>query len=207
MERKYQDFGVDSFDYDFLERACTMSWDVEGATFEIGVREGGASECIIDNTPINKVHIAIDPYGHLPYFGSDGPRNNEPSEYSNEMKRFFLARFYEKCRILNKEFIFFQFKDSDFFSLFSHGVPYYRDGKELLINKYSLVFFDGPHDTESILKESEFFILRSIYGTLFCYDNITEYNHNRIHNFMIKNGFVEVERKDRKVSYRCESVS
>ena len=65
--------------------------------------------------------------------------------------------------------------------------------KHLERSQYSLVFFDGPHDTPSLFKELEFFYPRSIVGTRYVFDDVMGYPHDLIHDDLLKNNFELVE--------------
>tara|TARA_B110000037_G_C16812902_1_gene380436 strand:+ start:350 stop:628 length:279 start_codon:yes stop_codon:yes gene_type:complete len=61
---------TDSTEYDILTDAVTKIKNIAGLTCEIGVREGGSTELILNtlkNTKQNKIHIAIDPFGNIDY--------------------------------------------------------------------------------------------------------------------------------------------
>jgi hypothetical protein len=80
-------------------------------------------------------------------------------------------------------------------------VPVYDEYKKLE-NKYSFVFFDGPHTNEALVTEIDFFIPRSSIGTMFVFDDIWMYDHNMIENILFNNGFEVFEKKEIKASYK-----
>ena len=52
-----------------------------------------------------------------------------------------------------------------------------------------MVFFDGPHTTKAVAKETEFFVERASSGAVFVYDDINDYDHTQIENILFKSGF------------------
>ena len=65
------------------------------------------------------------------------------------------------------------------------------------------MFFDGPHDTRSILNEVLFFLPRSRVGSVFVFDDIQTYQHQLIEQVLFSQGFkaIEVGPQQRKASY------
>jgi hypothetical protein len=98
--------------------------------------------------------------------------------------------------------VFFNLEDTEFMGRFHDGVPVYDGGKQIL-NHYALVFFDGPHDTLSILNEVLFFLPRSRIGSVFVFDDIQTYQHQMIEKALYLHGYrlIEVGPKNRKASY------
>ena len=72
-----------------------------------------------------------------------------------------------------------------------------------LINQYALVFFDGPHDVESVKLEIDFFLSRVTKGSVFVFDDVQSYPHQIIHEYVIENGFKPLDFgiQGRKISY------
>ena len=83
----------------------------------------------------------------------------------------------------------------------------YNEFKEV-INKYAFVFFDGPHDKESVLTEVVWFLTRIDTGTVFVFDDVASHDHNYIDGVLLKNGFERMETgsEGRKISYIKGSV-
>lgn len=193
---------TDSSDYDILYNACKMIKGVEGLTCEIGVRRGGGSS-IIMGTAIEiddrRVHIGIDPYGNIDYPGGDG--RCEKFDYTNQMKMVALSEIYNWCLCYEYEFIFFNLEDAEFFKRFADGIPLYNEYKSL-VNKYALVFFDGPHSVETILPEIQFFNERTPKGGMWIFDDISSYNHDVIEKELFKFGFEKYESTNQKASYK-----
>jgi hypothetical protein len=82
-------------------------------------------------------------------------------------------------------------EDTEFFNRYADGVPFYQQGKTL-INHYSFVFFDGPHDSAALLQEVAFFAPRSEQGTVFIFDDIWNYHHDVVHREVIASGFEQI---------------
>ena len=147
----------DSSEYEILKNAASMIKNVEGFTCEIGLREGGSSEMILDSVKKNgdsKIHVAIDPYGNIEY--SHWENRVERLDYSNQMKNKTLSNLYSYCFKNNMECLYFPLEDTEFFKRYSDGIPIYNEYKKI-INTYALVFFDGPHTSNLVKIEFDFF--------------------------------------------------
>ena len=137
-------------------------------TLEIGVREGYSSHVICENIKGAHVHIAVDPYRDIDYKHVDDKEgfasywideNKQPIRnpdgsfkrptYPNSMKETFNKNFEH-----HKKTVLFQLEDTEYMNAFGNGVPIYYNGKKKLVNKYDLVFFDGPHTTEAVMREA-----------------------------------------------------
>lgn len=192
----------DSFDYEVLEKAAQRARDVSGLVCEIGTRRGGSLKHIMDGLGGTRKHIVcIDPYGDIEYNGADNQLNVR-YDYTNVMKHESLPEIYTYAATKNVNIVFFNLEDTEFMGRFHDGVPVYDGGKQVL-NHYALVFFDGPHDTLSILNEVMFFLPRSQVGTMFVFDDILTYQHQMIEQVLFMHGFQlnEVGPKKRKASY------
>jgi hypothetical protein len=124
---------------------------------------GGSAKWMIDtlvnNNDTNRVFIAIDPYGSIEYNRGDGDLGTKIVDggYSNEMRKVavpFLT-LYGLKRLNN--FIFFNLEDTEFFNRYSDGVPLYAESGKSVINLYAFVYFDGPHDYNTVKKRSRVF--------------------------------------------------
>jgi len=198
------DLPTDSGDYDLLFRAATQIDNVPGIVCEIGTRRGGSLKYIIDGLlsvgDNNRNVICIDPYGNIEYADSEG--HKIVTDYTNDMRNESWANINQYVQGKPVNVVFYCLEDTEFFNRFSDGVPFYNTHKEIL-NQYSLVFFDGPHDTPSLFKELEFFYPRSIVGTRYVFDDVAGYPHDLIHDDLLKNDFELVESgpENRKKSY------
>jgi hypothetical protein len=158
---------------------------------EIGVREGLGSKIIMDCIRTLATgsfnHIGIDPYGNLKYQHYD----NSPAytaDYTNDMRLQL-----EKDLSDYKEFKLFHMTDKEFMRRYPEYGPFH------------LVHFDGPHDTESVMKEVEFFIARKPKQCLYIFDDIDTHDIDKIGKYLIENGFKEFKKGERKAVYTYES--
>lgn len=192
----------DSGEYHILENATALIKDVEGLTCEIGVREGGGTKCILDTlkkTDQKKVHIAIDPFGNIDYEHWENVKTK--LDYTNNMKNKMLKNLYTYCEDNEMEVLFFPMEDTEFFEKFSNGVPVYNEYKQI-INQYSLVFFDGPHTTELVKKEFDFFNHKIPVGGVIIFDDINQYPHmTSLDEYIQSNQFKIIEIGNCKISY------
>jgi cephalosporin hydroxylase len=195
---------TDSGDYQLLYRAANSIKNVPGAVCEIGTRRGGSLKFIIDGLldaeDVNRNVVCLDPYGNIEYADAEG--HKIVTDYTNQMRNEAWENIHRYVANKPVNVVFFCLEDTEFFNRFADGVPFYRNHKEI-INQYSLVFFDGPHDTPSLFKELEFFYPRSVEGTWFVFDDVMGYPHDIIHEDLLKNNFALVESgpENRKKSY------
>jgi hypothetical protein len=222
------DYGIegDSLDYEILKKAAADIENVDGLTCEIGVRLGMGSLTIMKETSKHenkKIHIGIDPFGNIEYQHGDTCRcpscesgwHNSPANYTNKLKRRFLNAIYTWCYANDAEFMFFPFEDTEFFNRFSDGVPTYINSEEIndsnyknllgnkkLYTEYALVHIDGPHDYKTVQNETNFFINRIAKGGYIVYDDVQDYEHQKIDQQLKENGFVAKEYGQRKISYK-----
>lgn len=195
-------FSTDSGEYDILYRAVKEIKDTQGAVVEIGTRRGGSAVIIIDalkesgNT--NRSMFCIDPYGNIDYectnksislhnphikFEGDPESLTETVkikyDYSNNMRNRIIPSLYYYAYDAGLNFNFFCLEDTEFFNRYSDGVPVYNEVKDI-INEYAFVFFDGPHTNDAIKTELDFFLERSVPGSVFVFDDIWMMDHDRI---------------------------
>lgn len=193
----------DSGDYRLLTQGVHMSASVAGMTCEIGLRLGGGTKHIIDALALHapsKVHIAIDPYGHIPYEHKEG----QPVrlDYTNEMRDECLANLYAYVKEKKINFQFFNLEDTEFFKRYADGVPVYNLNKTIERN-YSFVHFDGPHAVSPLLTEIDFFIEKALPGTCWCFDDVTGYyDHDVIEKVLFDLGFKLIEKTWHKALYQ-----
>jgi hypothetical protein len=193
---------TDSLEYEILEEAVERVADVFGFTCEIGVREGGGTKLIMDTlkkTGQKKIHIAIDPFGNIEYDHWESRR--ERVDYTNDMKRRMLKNLYEYCHEESMECLFFPLEDTEFFKRYADGVPIYNESK-IILNQYALVFFDGPHTTDLVLREFEFFRNKVPIGGALVFDDINQYPHMKTLDSHIRScGFKVLTQGNHKISY------
>lgn len=165
----------DGIHYEELIQACKDTRDIPGATLEIGVRRGGSSQLIMESMiGTNKPHIAVDPYGTIDYEDRVGVHK---TDYTNQMKNETLASLYAWSRDNNYDFLFFNLEDTEFFSRFKDGVPFYSDNKQIL-KELSLAFIDGPHATKPVLEAFKYLKDKMSVGGQIVFDNYDHYPHD-----------------------------
>lgn len=193
---------TDSFNYEVLFEAAASIKDIPGTICEIGTRQGGSLQYIVEGllaaNDLNRNVVCLDPYGDIEYRGGDD--HFSKIDYTNDMRNEAWANIYAYVNKKPVNVVFLCLEDTEFFNRFSDGFPFYQNSKTIS-NQYALVFFDGPHDTISIIKEVEFFLPRSVVGSQFVFDDVAEYNHQAIDDILLQNNFKEVKRSQRKISY------
>lgn len=195
----------DSEDYHLLTKGVELSKNVEGLTCEIGLRRGGGTKHIIDaisqHCP-DKVHIAIDPYGHIEYEHKEAEKVR--LDYTNDMYNDCMTNVFRYAKEKGVAFEFFKLEDTEFFKRFADGVPIYNHVKTIQ-DKYSFVHFDGPHAHQPLINEICFFIERCNSGACWCFDDVTGYyNHDAIEKMLFKNSFILIEKTNRKALYQLK---
>jgi hypothetical protein len=192
---------ADSADYEVLVEAVRKVVSVAGMTCEIGLRRGGGSRYILDTlleTQQKKLHIAIDPYGNIPYAPND--KELVLFDYTNKMRNECLLNIYLYCVQKNASFLFFNMEDSEFFARFSDGVPVY-EGQKRIETHYSLVHFDGPHSVAALKAEVDFFHPRAYRGAVFVFDDVELYEHSEVDAYLTTLGWSAYRKAARKWAY------
>ena len=196
---------VDGEDYYVLVNAARAIKGVEGLSLEIGLRAGGGScfimETFLRNADFGRTHIAVDPYGNIPYPLTE--KQTKPFDYTTYMMKQAMIDVYSKFQGMDINFLFFPLEDTEFFQAFSLGVPVYYASEKKKINEYALVHFDGPHTTDAVMGATHFFEPRAVSGAQFVYDDINYYyDHQVIHRYLENSGWEPVEETIYKASYR-----
>ena len=111
-----------------------------------------------------------------------------------------MINLYLYCRQKNVNFYMFNLEDTEFFNRYGDGVPVYAEHKRL-VNKYSVVHFDGPHTLEALDTEIAFFLERSDPGAVFVFDDVEMYEHDAVHNQLLEYGMETAMETPRKWSY------
>jgi hypothetical protein len=193
----------DSGDYHLLTKGIELSAHVPGLTCEIGLRRGGGTKHIIDALAIHaphKVHIAIDPYGHIEYENKEGSLVR--LDYTNEMRDECLGNLYPYAKEKKINFQFHNLEDTEFFKRYEDGVPVYNYKKEI-ITEYSFVHFDGPHAVEPLMTEMGFFLFRIAPGSCWVFDDVTGYyDHDQIEQWLFIQNFKLIEKTWHKALYQ-----
>lgn len=196
-------FEGDSGDYEYITDGIILSAGIEGMALEIGTRRGGSLKYIIDavyeHCPTKSV-VSIDPYGSILYQGREGQICR--LDYTNQMKYECMANVYAYLCEKPVDFHFFDVEDTVFFTRHADGVDKY-DLEHSVIDKYSFVFFDGPHYIEAILAEISFFYPRTPIGGVWCFDDASPdfYDHDVIESALFKLGFELVKKGLKKAMY------
>jgi cephalosporin hydroxylase len=216
-------FGVDSQEYEVLTNAALKIRGVPGAVVEIGTRRGGSAKMIMDalvqNGDNNRSFFCIDPYGNIDYVQTNlslsvhnpevekegDPQSKELTkaiklDYDNSMRNRIIPSLYYYGYQNGFNFTFFCLEDTEFFARYADGVPVYDEVKKIE-DKYAFVFFDGPHNSEAMVAETNFFLTRSNIGTVFVFDDIWMYDHDAIETILFADGFEVLEKKNVKASY------
>jgi len=179
--------------YETIYSLAARAAHVPGAICEIGTRLGGSLKQIIDATlaegVVNKNIVCVDPYGGIDYLHAENKLWNY--EYNNDMRNTAWKNVYTYIEGKPINVVLMCMEDTEFFKRYQDGVPFYQAGKQL-INQYSFVFFDGPHDSNALMDELIFFAVRSVPGTVFLFDDIWNYHHDVIHRSVIAAGFEQI---------------
>jgi hypothetical protein len=194
----------DSLEYEFFDEAIQLLKNPIGVSVEIGVRRGMGTKCIIDayrkyHPSIQLKHLGIDPYGNILYRTSDNDKGGR-LDYTNKMKQDALLAIIKEY----PEFNFVNLEDLEFFKRYADGYPVY-DFEKKLLTKYETVHFDGPHDTESVMKEVDFFLDRRPEQCVYIFDDIDTHDIDKIGEHLIWNGFKEFKKGKRKAVFINES--
>jgi len=192
----------DSSEYELLIKWCETLpfFDKPNSvtTCEVGVREGLGSEIIIKNISkripnINYQHYAIDPYGDLNYehfdnkpkWKRDGVWTDKAPTYPNSMRDQMVKDF-----ATNPYFKFYNMTDIEYMNIFN-----------LSKTIYDLVFLDGPHTTQAILREALWFAERSRKGTRIIIDDYSLCNFEVIRAAISYWDFKDFEKGKQKVCF------
>lgn len=198
----YECLETDSKEYEILIDSIIEIKGVEGITCEIGLRSGGGSTIIMAAGLINddkRLHIAIDPYGNIDYLGADNTAACK-HDYTNNMKLLTLYNIYKFCCQYGSDFLFFNMEDIEFFKRYADGIPIYNETKSI-VSKYALIFFDGPHTTDAIQREIEFFKGKTPIGGIWVFDDVSAYNRKKIDDLVKSWGFKVFKQGNTKMSY------
>ncbi|OGR84838.1 MAG: hypothetical protein A2901_03985 [Elusimicrobia bacterium RIFCSPLOWO2_01_FULL_54_10] len=194
---------VDSSSYEILSGAAKAIKGVPGLCLEMGTRRGGSAKIIInsliENGDLGRSLLCIDPYGDIVHANEEGKFDRV--DYTNRMRSDTMRNLYKFAHGKPVDLYLITLEDTEYFKRFADGYPIYNKEKQL-INKYALVFFDGPHDIESVMKEIEFFQPRSPKGSLWVFDDINKYPHDEaIEPKLFELGWKLVAKKSPKASY------
>lgn len=205
---------VDSHEYDLLYYAAASSAFLGGLTCEVGVRAGGGSELILKASTLcrpSRPHIAIDPWGNLPY-----TIRHERIGYDDAMRRQCMSQLYAIAERELVDLCVLPWKDTDFFERCASGVPLYLQQfpSVTMWNAYSFVHLDGVHNLDAVMSEVQFFAPRTVPGGWIVCDDVRDYDHDVIDAFLLSSDFVRDDWRYRperqnisKAAYRKVSQS
>ena len=206
MELKLYSTGLvgDSGAYDILDRATRACAEVPGPMVEIGTRRGGSTKVIIDAIlacpDVDRSLICIDPYGNIEYQSHEDRKVR--LDYDNSMRDDTLKNLYAYTHGKKVNLFVLIMEDTEYFKRFADGYPVYQFNKRIE-DKYSLVFFDGPHDVASLKAEIDFFNSRSNIDSHWVFDDIQYYPHDvEVEPLLFSLGWELVEKRNPKASYK-----
>ena len=61
--------------------------------------------------------------------------------------------------------------------------------------------FDGPHASHILYPEIDFFRSRVVPGSVFVFDDILEYNHAKVEEYLLDDNYKLIKKGQRKASY------
>jgi hypothetical protein len=195
--------GTDSHEYELLREGVQLAPNGYYLATEIGVREGGSTQMIMEELAAKKFRgmlTLIDHYGGMPQWHSD--QHCVVLDYTNEMRNRAMSSIYQLANHHKVNFQFFNLADDDFFEHFSDGVPVYSGGVRLLVNEYCFAHLDGPHHVELVEKEAAFFAERMVKGGVIVTDDIQLFNFTRFVEFASTQGLELVSRGDIKAVFQ-----
>lgn len=204
-EAKKLGMDFDHNNHQVLLNAANSIKNVDGIVCELGLRRGGGLLVIllscINNDDKNKHFIAIDPYGNIEYNFKD--QYTTRLDYTNKMKNETLSSLYSFCSIHDINFTLYCLTDFDFFDKFKNGLIIY-DQNRVVLNKYALVHLDGPHTTEDLTIEINFFKPRISLGGYIILDDVKGYyNLQKLEDIILdSHEFMLVENDGYKASYK-----
>ena len=194
----------DSSEYHLITKHIRkLKIDRATLTCEIGLREGLGSKIIMDAVREHKPnlykHIAIDPYNNLSYehYENEG---SVVAGYTEEMKQRTISFLYEKYI----EFDFYHMTDDYYFKTMGEGHQFSVNGNLMLFGLYKVVHFDGPHTTEALLNELNFFIPRAETESIFIIDDYPQLRMGIVDMLLKTYNFREAEKGENKIIYQKE---
>lgn len=198
---------TDSGEYELLREATLTAASIPGVGCEIGVRRGGGSRAIMEafiDAGVNKTHVMVDPWGDIPYLTTEGNRVVLPTDYTNEMRSQFLLDLGVWSQGKNVNPVVINLTDEDFFRLYADGVPTYVDKQRIVETNYCLVHLDGPHSSEPVNREAEWFAPRMLPGAMLVCDDVEGYydHWEKSDPFIRSLGFELYKRGQHKAVYR-----
>ena len=194
----------DSSEYHLITKHIgKLNIDRATLTCEIGLREGLGSKIIMDAVREHKPnlykHVAIDPYNNLSYEHYDN-EGNVVAGYTEEMKQKTVSYLYQNY----PEFDFYHMTDDYYFRTMGDGHQLGLFNNMMLFGLYKVVHFDGPHTTEAVIQELNFFIPRSETKALFIIDDYKDLRMGIVDMLLLTYNFKVVEEGENKIIYQKE---
>tara|TARA_R100000687_G_scaffold6040_1_gene5655 strand:- start:256 stop:855 length:600 start_codon:yes stop_codon:yes gene_type:complete len=194
----------DSSEYHLITKHIgKLNIDRATLTCEIGLREGLGSKIIMDAVREHKPnlykHIAIDPYNNLSYEHYDN-EGSVVAGYTEEMKQKTVSYLYQNY----PEFDFYHMTDDYYFKTMGDGHQLGLFNNMMLFGLYKVVHFDGPHTTEAVIQELNFFIPRSETKALFIIDDFKDLRMGIVDMLLKTYNFNVAEEGDNKIIYQKE---
>ena len=194
----------DSSEYHLITKHIgKLNIDRATLTCEIGLREGLGSKIIMDAVREHKPnlykHVAIDPYNNLSYEHYDN-EGSVVAGYTEEMKQKTVSYLYQNY----PEFDFYHMTDDYYFRTMGEGHQLGLFNNMMLFGLYKVVHFDGPHTTEAVIQELNFFIPRSETKALFIIDDYKDLRMGIVDMLLLTYNFKVVEEGENKIIYQKE---
>ena len=194
----------DSSEYHLITKHIgKLNIDRATLTCEIGLREGLGSKIIMDAVREHKPnlykHVAIDPYNNLSYEHYDN-EGSVVAGYTEEMKQKTVSYLYQNY----PEFDFYHMTDDYYFRTMGDGHQLGLFNNMMLFGLYKVVHFDGPHTTEAVIQELNFFIPRSETKSLFIIDDFKDLKMGIVDMLLKTYNFNVAEEGDNKIIYQKE---
>ena len=194
----------DSSEYHLITKHIgKLNIDRATLTCEIGLREGLGSKIIMDAVREHKPnlykHVAIDPYNNLSYEHYDN-EGSVVAGYTEEMKQKTVSYLYQNY----PEFDFYHMTDDYYFKTMGDGHQLGLFNNMMLFGLYKVVHFDGPHTTEAVIQELNFFIPRSETKALFIIDDFKDLRMGIVDMLLLTYNFKVVEEGENKIIYQKE---
>ena len=120
--------------------------------------------------------------------------------YTEEMKQKTVSYLYQNY----PEFDFYHMTDDYYFRTMGDGHQLGLFNNMMLFGLYKVVHFDGPHTTEAVLQELNFFIPRSETKALFIIDDYKDLRMGIVDMLLLTYNFKVVEEGENKIIYQKE---
>jgi len=162
---------------------CSINLPIDALFVEIGTRAGGSALLAlkaINDSKINRTMITIDPYGLKPFVNSD--RTNLRL-YGENLYREALKNITDYCFYNELDHIHFKITSFDFIKIFEQ-IELWKD-EQVLQPKFGYVYLDGEHNENTVTKELEYFLPRTVENGLIVIDDIEHIKNSN--NPLIKN--------------------